>query len=64
MLPLRSDAGRQSRSTHRPSGPPPAPVLSRHRPKTPERGMVGGENFSPARPHGGDAIVRARLDRE
>eukprot|EP00965_Chrysotila_dentata_P227420 6196005-Pleurochrysis_carterae.AAC.3 len=26
--------------------------------------MVGGENFSLARPHGGDTIVRARLDRE
>eukprot|EP00965_Chrysotila_dentata_P138952 4595390-Pleurochrysis_carterae.AAC.1 len=26
--------------------------------------MVGGENFSLARPHGGDAIARARHDRE
>eukprot|EP00965_Chrysotila_dentata_P050140 1661073-Pleurochrysis_carterae.AAC.1 len=60
MLPLpRSGAGRQSRSTHRPSGPPPAPAPSHHWPKTPKRGMLGGENFSLARPHGGDAIVRA-----
>eukprot|EP00965_Chrysotila_dentata_P169319 5591630-Pleurochrysis_carterae.AAC.1 len=26
--------------------------------------MVGGENFSLACPHDGDAIVRARFDRE
>eukprot|EP00965_Chrysotila_dentata_P175283 5785828-Pleurochrysis_carterae.AAC.1 len=45
MLPLRSDAGRQSRiapSTVRPSLSPG--------PKTPQGGMLGGENFrSPAR---------------
>eukprot|EP00965_Chrysotila_dentata_P067036 2218860-Pleurochrysis_carterae.AAC.1 len=37
------------------------PVCSRSGPvpPTPKRGMVGGENFSFARPHGGDAIVRA-----
>eukprot|EP00965_Chrysotila_dentata_P056567 1876923-Pleurochrysis_carterae.AAC.2 len=28
------------------------------------RGMVGGESFSLARLHGGDAIVRARHERE
>eukprot|EP00965_Chrysotila_dentata_P169290 5590725-Pleurochrysis_carterae.AAC.1 len=59
MLPLRSDAGRQSciaPSTVRPSLSPG--------PKTPQGGMVGGENFPLARPHGGDAIVRARLEWE
>eukprot|EP00965_Chrysotila_dentata_P053328 1769732-Pleurochrysis_carterae.AAC.1 len=47
---------------HRTIDGPPVPVPPGS--KTHQGGMVGGENFPLARPYGGDAIVRACLERK